>query len=236
MSGAVPKRTASAARRRPRAVRSDRRPRQAQAVPGAVSHGGARRAGAAGRSASPAATGPTTSSAKRPRRRSRRPYPRSSKTVLRRLIKRLDLVQGDYADPTTWAALTDVLDKTPLEDGGVLHGDPAVDVPDGCRVAGVGRAQRAWADRRREAVRARSALGPRAQRRAAQGVPRAPHLPHRPLPRQGVGRGPARVPLLEHAARTGVEPALRAQRADHDVGDDRRRGPRFVLRLGRGDP
>jgi glucose-6-phosphate 1-dehydrogenase len=31
--------------------------------------------------------------------------------VLRRLIKRLDLVQGDYADPTTWAALTDVLDK-----------------------------------------------------------------------------------------------------------------------------
>jgi glucose-6-phosphate 1-dehydrogenase len=33
------------------------------------------------------------------------------RTVLRRLIKRLDLVQGDYADPTTWAALTDVLDK-----------------------------------------------------------------------------------------------------------------------------
>ena len=33
------------------------------------------------------------------------------KTVMRRLQKRLDLVQGDYADPTTWAALTDVLDK-----------------------------------------------------------------------------------------------------------------------------
>ncbi len=30
---------------------------------------------------------------------------------MQRLCKRLDLVQGDYADPTTWAALTDVLDK-----------------------------------------------------------------------------------------------------------------------------
>ena len=37
--------------------------------------------------------------------------PKIKKTVLRRLQRRLDLVQGDYADPTTWAALTDVLDK-----------------------------------------------------------------------------------------------------------------------------
>jgi glucose-6-phosphate 1-dehydrogenase len=37
--------------------------------------------------------------------------PKVKKNVLRRLQKRLDLVQGDYADPTTWAALTDVLDK-----------------------------------------------------------------------------------------------------------------------------
>ena len=37
--------------------------------------------------------------------------PKIKKTVLKRLQKRLDLVQGDYADPTTWAALTDVLDK-----------------------------------------------------------------------------------------------------------------------------
>jgi glucose-6-phosphate 1-dehydrogenase len=34
------------------------------------------------------------------------------KTVLRRLSKRLDLVQGDYADPTTWAALADLLDAS----------------------------------------------------------------------------------------------------------------------------
>ncbi len=31
--------------------------------------------------------------------------------MLKRLVKRLDLVQGDYADPMTWAALTDVLDR-----------------------------------------------------------------------------------------------------------------------------
>jgi glucose-6-phosphate 1-dehydrogenase len=31
--------------------------------------------------------------------------------VLKRLVKRLDLVQGDYTDPMTWAALTDVLDR-----------------------------------------------------------------------------------------------------------------------------
>ncbi len=37
--------------------------------------------------------------------------PKVKKTVIRRLQKRLDLVQGDYSDPTTWAALTDVLDK-----------------------------------------------------------------------------------------------------------------------------
>ena len=37
--------------------------------------------------------------------------PKVKKTVLSAWSKRLDLVQGDYADPTTWAALTDVLDK-----------------------------------------------------------------------------------------------------------------------------
>src|SRR5690606_33913 len=32
-------------------------------------------------------------------------------SVLKRLAKRLDLVQGDYAETTTWAALKDVLDQ-----------------------------------------------------------------------------------------------------------------------------
>ena len=94
-----------------RAVRRDRRSRQAQAVPGALPHGGARRARACRSSASPAATGPTTSSARRRRRRSRQPCRRSRRRCSSAWSKRLDLVQGDYADPTTWAALTDVLDK-----------------------------------------------------------------------------------------------------------------------------
>ena len=80
------------------------------------------------------------------------------------------------------------------------------------------------------------AVGARAQRHAARGVPRGAHLPHRPLPRQGERRGPAGVPLLQHAARAGVEPQLRAQRADHDGGDDRRRGPGQLLRRRRRDP
>jgi glucose-6-phosphate 1-dehydrogenase len=36
---------------------------------------------------------------------------RPKSTVIRRLGRRLDLVQGDYADPMTWAALRDVLDR-----------------------------------------------------------------------------------------------------------------------------
>ena len=44
--------------------------------------------------------------------------------------------------------------QAPLADGGVLHGDSAVDVPDRRRVTGVGRAQRTRTDRRREALRA----------------------------------------------------------------------------------
>ena len=76
----------------------------------------------------------------------------------------------------------------------------------------------------------------RAERDAARGVPRGAHLPHRPLPRQGERRGPARLPLLEHVARADLEPQLRSQRAAHDGRDDRRRGSRRVLRLRRRDP
>ena len=40
-------------------------------------------------------------------------------------------------------------------------------------------------------------------------------LPHRPLPRQGVGREPARVPLRQLDARAGLEPQLHLQHPDH---------------------
>ena len=68
----------------------------------------------------------------------------------------------------------------------------------------------------REAVRPRPGLGRRAQRGAPPGVPRGGDLPHRPLPGQGVGRGPAGLPVRQLDARTAVEPQLRLQRADHD--------------------
>ena len=69
-------------------------------------------------------------------------------------------IQGDYADPATWEALRRRRSTShELEDRRVLHGDPADDVPDGRRVAGLGRAQRARPDRRREAVRPRPAVG-----------------------------------------------------------------------------
>ena len=57
----------------------------------------------------------------------------------------------------------------------------------------------------------------------APGLPRGRRLPHRPLPREGVGREPARVPLRQLAARAGVEPQLHLERADHDGRGLRRR-------------
>ena len=67
-------------------------------------------------------------------------------------------------------------------------------------------------------------------------VPRGADLPHRPLPRQGVGREPAGVPLRQLAARAGLEPQLHLQRADHHGRGLRRRGPRQVLRERRRAP
>ena len=59
-------------------------------------------------------------------------------------------------------------------------------------------------------------------------------LPDRPLPRQGVGREPARVPLRQLDARAGLEPQLHLQHPDHDGRGVRRRQPRQVLRERRG--
>ena len=50
------------------------------------------------------------------------------------------------------------------------------------------------------------------------------HLPHRSLPRQGVGAEPAVLPLRELVPRADLEPQLRRARADHDGRELRRRG------------
>ena len=119
--------------------------------------GAARQARRSRSSASPAATGPTTTFREHAREaiiaaRS----PDADEAVIDALCERLDLIQGDYADhDDVERRCADTLDKHDSRDRRVLHGDPADDVPDGRRVAGVGRPQRARPDRRREAVRAR---------------------------------------------------------------------------------
>ena len=67
-----------------------------------------------------------------------------------------------------------------------------------------------------EALRARPELGPGAQPDPPPRLPGDRRLPHRSLPRQGVGREPARVPVRQLDARADLEPALHLQRADHD--------------------
>ncbi len=149
---------------------------------------------------------------------------------------RLDLIQGDYAEQATWEELRATLDRHGSCNAVYYMAIPPSMFPEVATAARVRRSQRARPDRRREAVRPRPGERPGAERDAGGGVPGGADLPDRPLPRQGERRGPARVPVLEHAARTGLEPPVRPQRAGHDVRDDRRRGARFVLRRRRRDP
>ena len=237
-ASARPGSTPTSRRRRPRAVRRHRRPRQAQAVPGAVPPGAPRRAEGPGdrrrpqrldrrrRSASTPSESIVASTSTTPTR-----------PVIDALCERLDLDPGRLLrrrrrgrrcatrststsreiavfymaiPPTMFPTVAESLASVGLNERGRI----VVEKPFGRDLA----------------------VGARAQRHAARGLPRGAHLPHRPLPRQGERRGPARVPLLQHAARAGVEPQLRAQRADHDGGDDRRRGPGQLLRRRRRDP
>ena len=63
-----------------------------------------------------------------------------------------------------------------------------------------------------------------AQRGRARGVRRVADLPHRPLPRQGVGRQHPRLPVRQRAVRADLEPAPHQVRADRRAGDADRRG------------
>ena len=89
---------------------------------------------------------------------------------------------------------------------------------------------------RREAVRPRPRVGPRAQRPAPPVVQRGRDLPHRPLPRQGDGAEHAGAAVRERHLRADLEPPVHRPRPDHGGRVDRDRGPRRVLRVGRRDP
>ena len=142
-------------------------------------------------------------------------------------------VRGDYRDASSFAALADrlrdarggapaLLPRRPSR--ALRRCDPRAREP-ASPGGGSGRGG--------EALRARPGVGPRAQRDPPPGVPRDVGVPHRPLPRQGVGGEPARVPLRQLAARAGVEPQLHLERADHDGRVVRRRGARALLRVRR---
>ena len=149
--------------------------------------------------------------------------------VFDRFAARLSYVSGDFDG-----------DAAVLEGGqgarrppqpGVLPRDPAVAVRHrgrgpGQSEPGVERA----AGGRREAVRERSAVGPRARGGPAPLPRRVPDLPDRPLPREDGARGDPLPAVREHDARAGLEPQLPRLRADHDGRELRRRGSRPLLR------
>ena len=156
--------------------------------------------------------------------------------VVDSLCARLDLVQGDYADENTWNGLRAALDAVNSLVAVFYMAIPPNMFPlVAKKLASVDLHHRGRIVVEKPFGRD-LAVGDRVEQDAARGVRRGPHLPHRPLPRQGGRRGPAGVPLRQHAARAGVEPQLRPQRAGDDVGDARRRGPRLVLRGRRRDP
>ncbi len=74
-------------------------------------------------------------------------------------------------------------------------------------------------------------LGRGAGRDPAGGLPRAAHLPDRPLSRQGTGAEPDLLPVRQLVPRTDVEPQLHREHADHDGRGLRRCRPGRLLRL-----
>ena len=70
---------------------------------------------------------------------------------------------------------------------------------------------------------------PRDQRRRRCGFPRGPHLPDRPLSRQGDGPEPARAALREFDVRAVVEQRAYRPCPDHGRGDDRARRAAAII-------
>ena len=95
---------------------------------------------------------------------------------------------------------------------GLLSGDPAVPVRHGRQGARRRGPHRQRPGRRREALRPRPRLGPRAGRGTAQLPRRVAALPDRPLPRQDGARGDPLPAVRQHDAGARVEPQLRSRR------------------------
>jgi glucose-6-phosphate 1-dehydrogenase len=133
--------------------------------------------------------------------------PGADDATLDRLLARLSLVSGDYREAATFQALRAALGaaRAPVHYLAIppsLFGATVT----GLQAAGLAANARGGGG---EAVRPRPRQRPRPQRDGALGLSRGVGLPHRPLPRQGVGGEPARLPVRQHPARAGLEPPPR---------------------------
>ena len=152
--------------------------------------------------------------------------------------------RGDFGDQALYDGLTARLDELDRERGTqrqppLLPRDPAVRLRRDHRPARPGR-PRPRGPRRRAGAgsSSRSRSGATSterdppEPRGRQGLPRVAGLPDRPLPGQGDGPQPARLPLRQRDLRADLEPPLRRPRADHGGRVDRGRAARLVLRGG----
>ena len=151
--------------------------------------------------------------------------------VFDRLAARLSYVQGDFGDAATYervgAAIKGAklpvfyLEIPPFLFGTVVKGLKTAGLTDNARVV----VEKPFGHDQR--------LRARARRRAAPVDRRVAALPDRPLPGEDGRRGDPPPAVRELDARAGLEPQLPLERADHDGGGLRRRGPRPLLRPGR---
>ena len=174
-------------RRRPRHLRDHRRPGEGHDVPVAVPARAPRAAATARSSASPAATGPSTSSASTRRRASWGPARRSTTRSSRASPSASAYVSGDFGDAATYERVRDAM-------GGASTPVFYLEIPPFLFGSVIGSLDEAGLHEERargrgEAVRPRPRVGPRAQRRGAPPPRRVPAPPHRPLPGQEAGRG-----------------------------------------------
>ena len=151
-----------------------------------------------------------------------------------RLTSLLQYVSGDYGELELFTKIRQALGDD--EATAVLSRDSAERVSDDHRASVARRVHRGRARRHRKAVRARSRVGPVAQRDTASRVFRGRDLPHRSLPRQGSGAEHPVLPVRERVSRADLEPAVRRERAHHDGRVVRRRRARRFLRRDRRDP
>src|SRR5262249_36021855 len=114
-------------------------------------------------------------------------------TAFARLANRLRLGGGDYEAAATYKNLRTALGRARPAGPSPRHStEPLHDRGEGARQLGL-RARRPGDPR--EALRPRPPVGAGPERDAPRGVRRVGDLPHRPLPREGAGAEPPRLPL-----------------------------------------